>query len=191
MGLVNSENTSEGSLPPPGWYSNPDGAGERWWNGQNWATEFEKPAAQPGPAARPQSALGPLEPEQERTQSMWCHLAPLLVVVPGSLVTCGVSSLFGWVYPLIVMMSRGDRSRTLRENAVESLNFQLTLLIVGLGSSLVFLMLTVVTLGLAWLLYLPLVVAYLVYAGVLTGTAASKANRGEMYRYPLTWRMVN
>ena len=39
---------SEGVLPPPGWYADPQNpARERWWSGASW-TEFDHRAAKPG-----------------------------------------------------------------------------------------------------------------------------------------------
>ncbi|WP_216851897.1 DUF2510 domain-containing protein [Herbiconiux sp. VKM Ac-2851] len=39
---------TEGVLPPPGWYADPqDPARERWWSGASW-TEFDHRAAKPG-----------------------------------------------------------------------------------------------------------------------------------------------
>lgn len=29
--------------PPSGWYNNPDGDGERWWDGQGWAEQTRHP----------------------------------------------------------------------------------------------------------------------------------------------------
>lgn len=38
-------NVTEGpALPPPGWYPDPDGSGDRWWNGQRWAERNRSPS---------------------------------------------------------------------------------------------------------------------------------------------------
>ncbi len=31
------------SAPPPGWYNNPDGADERWWDGRDWTAHTRRP----------------------------------------------------------------------------------------------------------------------------------------------------
>jgi Protein of unknown function (DUF2510) len=32
--------------PPPGWYANPEGAGQRYWDGANWTDQFSERDAQ-------------------------------------------------------------------------------------------------------------------------------------------------
>lgn len=83
--------------------------------------------------------------------------------------------------PLLVMLVKGNASPYVRQQAVESLNFQLSILIYGIVSAvlvLVFIgLLLLVVVGLLWLVLTVL------------GTVAS--SRGELYRYPLTIRMVS
>jgi uncharacterized Tic20 family protein len=83
--------------------------------------------------------------------------------------------------PLIVMLTKGNESEWVRRNAVESLNFQLSILIYGaISLALCFVLIGFVLLpivGLAWL--------------VCTIIGSVKAARGEEYRYPLTIRMVH
>ena len=83
--------------------------------------------------------------------------------------------------PLLVLLVKGNDSPYVRRQAVESLNFQLTILIAGLVSGLLLL----VGIG---LILLPLVgLAWLVF----TIIGAIKASAGEDYRYPLNLRMVS
>lgn len=35
------------SQPPAGWYSNPTGPGERYWDGMRWTDSYSQPAAAP------------------------------------------------------------------------------------------------------------------------------------------------
>ena len=83
--------------------------------------------------------------------------------------------------PLIVMLTKGNESAYIRRQAVESLNFQLSILIyaaISFALCLVligFLLLPIV--GLVWL--------------VFTIVASVRSSRGEEYRYPLTIRMVS
>ena len=82
---------------------------------------------------------------------------------------------------LIVLLVKGNDSPYVRRQAVESLNFQLTILIAGVVSGLLIL------LGIG-LILLPLVgLAWLVF----TVIGAIKASAGEDYRYPLNLRMVS
>jgi len=83
--------------------------------------------------------------------------------------------------PLIVMLTKGNQSAYVRRQSVESLNFQLSILIYGIVS---FILLFV----LVGFILLPIVgVAWLVF----TIIGAIRASHGEEYRYPLTIRMVS
>ncbi|MBC2962014.1 DUF4870 domain-containing protein [Nocardioides deserti] len=83
--------------------------------------------------------------------------------------------------PLLVMLIKGNQSGYVRAQAVESLNFQLSILIYGIVAFVLafvligFLLLPIV--GLIWL--------------VFTIVGSVKASNGELYRYPLTIRMVS
>ena len=83
--------------------------------------------------------------------------------------------------PLIVMLTKGNQSAYVRRQSVESLNFQLSILIYGIVSFILlfvlvgFILLPIV--GIMWL--------------VFTIIGAVRASRGEEYRYPVTIRMVS
>jgi hypothetical protein len=83
--------------------------------------------------------------------------------------------------PLIVMLTKGNESPYVRRQAVESLNFQLSMLIYGIVSFvLIFVLVGLVLLpivGLVWI--------------VFTIIGSVRAAKGEEYRYPLTIRMVS
>jgi uncharacterized Tic20 family protein len=111
-----------------------------------------------------------MSPDEERT---WATLAHV-----GSFVLAWIA--LAVLAPLIVLLVFGDRSAYVRHHAVESLNFQITMLIaVGVSAVLI--------LVLVGLILLPLVLIYYV---VMVVVASVKANRGELYRYPLTLRLV-
>ena len=88
----------------------------------------------------------------------------------------------GFIAPLIVLLARGNQSPTVRAHAVEALNFQITWGIITVVASI----LAVCTAGI--LFFLPTVtwIVVIVFA-ILAGI---KANDGEVYRYPMTWRPV-
>lgn len=88
--------------------------------------------------------------------------------------------------PLIVMLAQGNKSPFVRRHAVESLNFQLTLLIALVGG----VVLSIVTIGIGLLLFIPGVIIGAIAAVVLVIIAGIKANNGEDFRYPLTIRLV-
>lgn len=83
--------------------------------------------------------------------------------------------------PLVVMLVKGNESPYVRRQAVESLNFQLSILIYGIVSAVLILVLIgivlLVAVGILWLVL------------TILGTVASA--RGEVYRYPLTIRLVS
>jgi uncharacterized protein len=93
--------------------------------------------------------------------------------------------------PLLVFLVKGNQSQYVREQSAESLNFQLSMMIYGVVGTIVGVVLTVVTLGVGFLLFLPLAIAFGVYWLVFTIIGSVRAARGELYRYPLTIRMVS
>ncbi len=114
--------------------------------------------------------LGPMAPQEERTWGMIAHLAPFaggLIGLP-------------FVGALVVFLMYKDRSPFVRRHALESLNFQITLLIGWVVAGL----LSLVLIGL--LMFPVLFVAEIVFAIM----AAAASSRGEAYRYPLTLRLV-
>lgn len=123
------------------------------------------PPPPPGPA--------PLSPQDERTWSIVAHLGPPVL----ALVSLGT---LGFLTPLVVWLVFRDRSRFVDQQAKESLNFQITLLIAYVvGWLLVWVLVGFVILFAAW-------VCSIVF-GVL---AAVAVNRYEPYRYPINIRFI-
>jgi len=83
--------------------------------------------------------------------------------------------------PLVVVLSRGHRSAYVCHQAVEALNFQITVMLAVLASSLA----AVVPPG---IVVLPLVLAAAVGFAV---QAARAAGRGAWHRYPVTVRFLS
>ena len=88
--------------------------------------------------------------------------------------------------PLLVLLIQGNKSAFVRRHAIESLNFQITLLI-ALAAGIV---LSVVTLGLGLIIVLPVGLVVGILALVWIIMAGIKANNGEDYRYPINIRLV-
>ena len=86
----------------------------------------------------------------------------------------------GFVAPLIIMLVFGPRSAFVRANSVESLNFNLSWLLYAIVSVILLFV------GIGILLLLALGIAYV----ILIVIASIRANNGELYRYPLTIRLV-
>src|SRR5215472_14467082 len=125
---------------------------------------MSEPGAGPAPGAAPT--------ENERTWGMLAHLAAFAGLV---------APLIGnIVVPLLIWHSWRERSPYVGEQALESLNFNIS---VSLGA-IVCGLLTLVFVG--FLLGIALYVAWL----ALTLIAAIKSSEGTHYRYPFSLRMV-
>lgn len=120
------------------------------------------PAGPPSPGPAP---TDPLSPSDERMWAMFAHLSGIVVAI---------------IAPLIIMLTMGNRSAYVRKQAVEALNFQITLMI----AVFVCILLTFVVVG---VFLLPIVgiggLVLMIIAGV-------KTYGGEDYRYPVNIRMV-
>jgi uncharacterized protein len=148
-----------GSYPPPGYGYPPPGYGP--------------PTPQGYPQGYPPSALAPSD---ERMWAMFAHIGAILASVVA----------MAFLGPLIILLVQGSKSPFVRRHAVESLNFQITLLI-ALAVGVV---LSVVTLGLGLIVVIPAALVIAVAALILIIMASVAANNGEDYRYPFTLRLV-
>ena len=104
----------------------------------------------------------------DRTWGMLSHLSFFLTFVIG--VSC--------IAPLIIWIIKKDTSEFVADQAKEALNFQLSAFIVSL-------VLTIIVCG------IPLVLVVLIMSIVYSIQGGMAANRGERYRYPYTFRMIN
>jgi uncharacterized protein len=149
------------SAPPPGAMPPPPTASPEGYGYQS---------APPPQAHGYQQRAQQLSQQEERTWGMVAHLSALIGLI------IGVS----FVGPLVVMLAQGPKSRFVRDQAVEALNFNITVLIAILISVLLifviigFVLLPII--GIAWL--------------VFTIIGAITANDGRPYRYPINIRMV-
>jgi uncharacterized Tic20 family protein len=119
--------------------------------------------------------------QEERTWALVAHI--------GTLVAAYVA--LGFLAPLIVMLVKGDSSPFVRRHAVESLNFQISLLIYAIVGTVLAFLFTVLTVGLGLLVVLPVAIVLAIAALVLIVMATVKAGNGEDYRYPLTIRFIS
>jgi hypothetical protein len=88
----------------------------------------------------------------------------------------------GFIAPLIALLAKGNESPTVRAHSVEALNFQITWGILTIVASIV----AVCTFGI--LFFLPMVTWLVVI--IFSIIAGMKANEGQLYHYPMTWRIV-
>ena len=121
----------------------------------------------PGQAYPPQpyAAQAPLSESDQRLWATLTHISTLIV---------------GFVGPLVAYLVLKDRSPFLKESTTEALNFSITVSIAALVSSV----LTIAFVG-----YVLLPVVY-IGALVLCVLAAVASNKGEVYHYPLSLRLV-
>lgn len=106
----------------------------------------------------------------ERNWALGAHI--------GSIVTAWFA--FGFIAPLIVMLTKGKESEFIRRHAVESLNFQLNALV----WTVVLALTMIVLIG---FVLLPL---YGVFWLVCVIIGTMRASQGQEFRYPLTIRVV-
>jgi len=111
--------------------------------------------------------------QEDRQWAMFAHLSALAGLLVGG---------FTFVGPLVIWLMKKDESKFVDANGKESLNFQLNILIYSLVSMVI----TVATCGVA----VPLPLAIMVYAIVMPIIAGIKANEGQVYEYPLTFRII-
>ncbi|WP_201931584.1 DUF4870 domain-containing protein [Nocardioides donggukensis] len=135
-----------------------------------WEQSGPEPGDQPGALT-----------SEDRTWALTAHI--------GSLVAAWFA--FGFLAPLVVLLVQGGKSPFVRRHAVESLNFQLSLLIYIVVGGIAAFLLTLVTLGLALVVIIPLAIAIAIGALVVVILATVRASNGEDYRYPLTIRIVS
>ncbi|WP_214108918.1 DUF4870 domain-containing protein [Acrocarpospora catenulata] len=109
---------------------------------------------------------GPRPGSDDTTMAMLAHLLGLL------------SSFVG---PLVMYLLKKDESPYVRDQAAEALNFQLTVLVASIVSSI----LMVIIIGIF------LLMAVLLGGVILSIMGAVAANNGSPYRYPLSIRFVS
>ena len=99
-----------------------------------------------------------------------------------------LGALFGFLGPLIIWLIKKDEHPFVNDQGKEALNFQLFLLIGYVVSGILYVIISFVTCGIGALLPIPLIITVLQLVFGIIG--AVKANQGEFYRYPLTYRFI-
>ncbi|MEU8221196.1 DUF4870 domain-containing protein [Kribbella sp. NPDC048915] len=117
-----------------------------------------------------------LPASEERTWAMAAHI--------GVLIAAWLA--MGFLCPLIIWLVFRGRSEFVRRHAVESLNFQISLLIYAAIAAVLIL----ITFGLGVVIVVPLVIIGAIAALVLIVRATMAASTGGEYTYPLTIRLI-
>jgi uncharacterized Tic20 family protein len=144
---------------------------QQWSRGTGAA---DAPAGLGGPTRPYPSPAAGITDAVDQEDRNWAMAAHLSAVV-------GAWLALGFIGPLAVLLIRGDRSPFVRAHCVEALNFNLSVLIYVLVGWV----LTFVLVG------FPILLALSILWVVCTVLGLVKANRGELYRYPLTIRFVS
>ena len=115
-----------------------------------------------------------LPSQEERNWALVVHLGPVVL---------GTSSmgLLAFVLPLVVFLAKRDDSEFVSDQAKESLNFQITVLL----AYLICIPLIFIVVGIFF--WIVIALAELVLGLI----AAVKSYDGHRYRYPLALRLVN
>ena len=120
---------------------------------------------------------------QERQWAMFAHLSVLL----GGIVTAGWAANIGFfIGPLAIWLLKRDTMPFVADQAKEALNF--SLLVTGIF--VILMALGLLTLGIGFLITMPIMVIVGIAALILTIIAAMKANEGIRYRYPFNIRFI-
>jgi uncharacterized protein len=119
------------------------------------------------PAGRPAAPPPGYANSDEKTWALIAHFGGIIA---------------GFIAPLVALLVKGNESPTVRAHAIEALNFQITWNAIAMISVI----LAVCTFGILFPLPLAAGVVILVFAII----AGMKANEGQLYRYPMTIRLV-
>ena len=107
----------------------------------------------------------------DKQWAMWCHMSALAgLIVPGGNI----------IGPLICWTTKKDQSAFVDYHGKEAVNFQITMLI----CVMICIALAIVLIG---FLLLPVVGILSLVMPIIAGM---KANEGERYEYPYTWRFI-
>ncbi len=131
------------------------------------------------PYEEPQPGPGGISSD-DRTWALAAHI--------GTLVAAYLA--LGFLAPLIIMLAKKD-SPFVRRHAVESLNFQISLLIYFVVGTVLMFVVALLTFGIGLVVLVPVALVLGIVALVLIIMATIKASNGEEYRYPLTIRFVS
>jgi uncharacterized Tic20 family protein len=135
-------------------------------------------APQPAPyvagAPIPPAPVPMLESEA-RTWAMLAHI----IAAAASVLSAGT---IAFIAPLVIWLIYKDRSALVGFHGKQNLNLQITSFVIGLGA----VVLGVVTLGIGFLITLPLWGLYVLYALIISIVAGVKAYNGEYYAIPLS-----
>lgn len=127
------------------------------------------------------STQGQTPSSEERNWALVAHL--------GALVTAWFA--FGFIAPLLTLLLRGTTSPFVRRHSIASLNFQLSMLIYSVVGGILLLVVGILTLGLAWLVLIPLLLVLLLFLLAFVIIGSIRALNGRDYTYPLALPLLS
>lgn len=120
-------------------------------------------------------------PDDQRHYASWCHWGPLIAAV-SVIASSGVTFVVPPLVALALWQIRNNDSEFIDDHGREALNFQISLLLLGL----ILIPLVILTCGVAAIGYVGLPILAIV-GGIMGGVAAG---RGEVFRYPMCIRLI-
>ncbi|WP_210650723.1 DUF4870 domain-containing protein [Nocardioides sp. SYSU D00065] len=126
-----------------------------------------------------QAAPATMSPQDERTWGAISHAGAVVAMI------CSAGFL-GFLASIAVYVMHKDRGPFVRAHAANSLNVQIMMFIWLVLAAVAYVVLGVVTLGLGFVVFLPVFLVPPVVAGIMHVIGAIKAYQGEWWTPPLT-----
>lgn len=134
------------------------------------------------PDAGSDASTGSMPSRDERQWAMFAHLSALA----GGLVSSWVGGIGVFIGPLVIWLMKREEMPFVEDQGKEALNFNITFAILA---AILFLI-GIVTLGIGFILTLPILAIAGIAWLILTVIAAIKSNEGTAYRYPFSIRLI-
>ena len=125
-----------------------------------------------------------MSPQDERTWGAVSHAGAVVAMI------CSAGFL-GFLASIVVFVMYKDRGPFVRSHAANSLNVQISMFIWLVVATVLYVVLGIITLGVGFVVFLPVFAVPFVVAGVLHVVGAVKAYNGEWWNPPLTPRFVS
>ena len=126
-------------------------------------------------------AYDPDTTDDERTYALMLHLSLLAHVV---------LTFIAIVIPIVMWQVKKNESPFLDDHGREAVNFQISLIIWSIVLPIIAALVGVITCGVGLILLIPAALLPYIVGVIGMIQAAQAANRGEFYRYPMTFRFV-
>ena len=129
------------------------------------------------------SSVQPMSAQDERTWGTLAHGGAVIAMVLSA-------GFLGFVASVAVYMIHKDRGPFVRSHAANSINVQISMFIWLVVATVLYVVLGIVTLGIGFVIFLPVFLVPLVVAGILHVIGAVKAYNGEWWNPPMTPQFV-